>query len=75
MDVKLEIENEDKSCEGHIVTVNGVRLHIFQHDDGSVTMMIHGAGSDTRISMCDVKVSKKTLWVGNTRWADIEVVE
>ena len=75
MDVKLEIEDEDEGCAAHVVRVNGVRLHIYQHDDGYVRMMIHGADSDTHISMCDVKISKKTTWCGRTRWADIEVVE
>ena len=73
-DIELEI-NEDESSAVHYVKVNGVRLHIFQHECGAVNMMIHGLNENVEISMCDVKVSKKTVWCGKTRWVDIEVVE
>ena len=51
-------------------------MYIFQHDSGQVSMMIHAdKKSNFSVEICDAIVTKKTKWVGQTRWADIQVVE
>jgi len=74
----IELKNEDKkTCTMHIVKVNGIQLHIMQHKSGSVSMNVHGMGSGmtNRISLHDVKVTKRMKRVGSTAWTSIEVVE
>jgi len=39
---RIDIENaEGESCKLTIVTVNGVILHLFSHESGTVSLMIH----------------------------------
>ena len=60
----------------HMIKVNGVSMTIFQHDSGQVRMMVHpDKKSNFRVEICDAIVTKKTVWCGETRWADIQVVE
>ena len=74
-DIKLEIADDDGSCALHKVKVNDMTLTIFQHENGRVTMMVHGM----KEAKCDItihhhKVSKTFVNKKHT-WSVIKVVE
>jgi hypothetical protein len=76
MNETITLETNENGHAMHDIYVNGVRMSIFQHGSGRVSMMIHtDKKADLKIDICNVKVTKKTTWVGETRWADIQVIE
>tara|TARA_Y100000310_G_C20201764_1_gene587233 strand:+ start:209 stop:442 length:234 start_codon:yes stop_codon:yes gene_type:complete len=73
--IKLELEENDDGCAIHKVKVNGMTLVIFQHENGRVSINVHGmkeAKGD--ISIHDHKVSKRFVNKHHT-WSVIKVVE
>ena len=73
--IKLELEENDDGCAIHKVKVNGMTLVIFQHENGRVSIDVHGMKeANSHIIIHDHKVSKKFINRGNTL-SVIKVVE